>query len=400
VDDNKYTRITTSGTRTHYLGDGVGTLSVTINDSGTVLANSQKDVFGYKQISGGITTERYGFAQRESDTESGLVQMRNRLYDARTGRFTQTDPILGNRPSKHYGYAGNNPVSTVDPWGLQEVDFSKTEPGARTRFIQEDHTARILAEDREPLSARGPGIYVVQKPGAESETSEALPPVHLTNADLEKFAKNLGWRITEINGQRYFHAPGGWLGVTTPQGQAQLSAHYGEAAELTLGINLKHPTALQVGLFAATLIGGVVLKELSFAAEASSELGSAESAAARGMWKAANETMSIRSAAYQARITGRSVVESYVVKGVKFDGFKNGILLEAKGPGYASFVRNGEFRNWFKGAENMVDQARRQVRVAGGTPIHWHVAEENAAKAIRELLRDNEITGIDIIHTP
>src|SRR5258708_30394159 len=33
------------------------------------------------------------------------------------GRFTQIDPIMGNRPSQHYAYAGNNPVSMVDPMG-------------------------------------------------------------------------------------------------------------------------------------------------------------------------------------------------------------------------------------------------------------------------------------------
>jgi hypothetical protein len=36
------------------------------------------------------------------------------------GRFTQTDPLLGNRPFKHYSYGSNNPVSRVDPMGLQD----------------------------------------------------------------------------------------------------------------------------------------------------------------------------------------------------------------------------------------------------------------------------------------
>jgi hypothetical protein len=40
------------------------------------------------------------------------------MYDPRVGRFTQTDPLVGNRPAEHYTYAANNPVSTVDPQGL------------------------------------------------------------------------------------------------------------------------------------------------------------------------------------------------------------------------------------------------------------------------------------------
>jgi len=43
--------------------------------------------------------------------------MRNRMYDPNLGRFTQTEPILGNRATKHYTYADNNPISFIDPWG-------------------------------------------------------------------------------------------------------------------------------------------------------------------------------------------------------------------------------------------------------------------------------------------
>jgi RHS repeat-associated protein len=115
--DSKCTRIPFgSSERRHYLGDSVGTVSVTLSDLGVVSESSLKDVWGV-QISGG-TSERYGFAQREQDAESGLVHMRARQYDPRIGRFTQTDPVRGNRPFEHYAYAGNNPVSMVDPMGL------------------------------------------------------------------------------------------------------------------------------------------------------------------------------------------------------------------------------------------------------------------------------------------
>jgi len=72
------------------------------------------------QLAGGTPSERYGFAHREHDPESGLVHMRARMYDPRLGRFTQNDPAIGNRSSKHYVYTGNNPVSMIDPQGLQE----------------------------------------------------------------------------------------------------------------------------------------------------------------------------------------------------------------------------------------------------------------------------------------
>src|SRR5436190_1936100 len=81
----------------------------------------------------GGSAERYsGVAQREQDTESGLVYMRNRMYDPSLGRFTQTDPILGNRPGKHYAYASNNPLGIVDPMGLG--DESLWERALETAF--------------------------------------------------------------------------------------------------------------------------------------------------------------------------------------------------------------------------------------------------------------------------
>jgi hypothetical protein len=118
-----------------------------------------------------------------------------------------------------------------------------------------------------------------------------------------------------------------------------------------------------------------------------------------GQWQSVNESMLERARAYQQQITGRSG-QAYFVDGVKFDGVANGGLIDAKGPGYANFVKNGRFRHWFNGADELVEQAQRQVRAANGTPIRWHVAEADAVTAIRNLFADSGITGIDIIHTP
>src|SRR5204863_6764445 len=99
---------------------------------GGAMDTSVKDAWGV-QIAGG-TTERYGgVAQRELDAESGLTYMRHRMYDPKLGRFTQTDPILGNRPTEHYAYARNNPISYTDAMGL-DVD-SRWGPNATREAI-------------------------------------------------------------------------------------------------------------------------------------------------------------------------------------------------------------------------------------------------------------------------
>ena len=131
-----------------------------------------------------------------------------------------------------------------------------------------------------------------------------------------------------------------------------------------------------------------------------------------GQWGPAEESMSARARAYQEQISGHTANEAYWVGGVgrkgggvKFDGFTDGVLLEAKGPGYANkFLDTLEPKPWFEhsGAKALVEQARRQFMAAKrtGTPIRWHVAEEKVADAIRFLFKRERVSGIEVVHTP
>jgi filamentous hemagglutinin len=110
--------------------------------------------------------------------------------------------------------------------------------------------------------------------------------------------------------------------------------------------------------------------------------------------------MSAEAAAYQELITGRPATQSYVVNGVKFDGFSNGVLQDAKGPGYANFVKDGTFASWYSGQDELAEQAQRQLAAAGGVPISWFVAEQPASEAIQNLFADRGISGINVIYAP
>jgi RHS repeat-associated protein len=123
--DHKSLRMPASGGRIHYLGDMVGTINVTLEDDGDKAEECVRDVWGVS-FAGDTNDERYGFAQREHDTESSLVYMRHRMYDPRLGRFTQSDPITANHAFAHYIYASNCPNLRRDPLGLQdEPTFDK-----------------------------------------------------------------------------------------------------------------------------------------------------------------------------------------------------------------------------------------------------------------------------------
>jgi RHS repeat-associated protein len=67
-----------------------------------------------------------GFAGAGTPTAAGggYVYMRNRWYDPQTGRFLSQDPIGLAGGVNLYAYAGNNPASYSDPFGLQPCPSS------------------------------------------------------------------------------------------------------------------------------------------------------------------------------------------------------------------------------------------------------------------------------------
>lgn len=120
-----------------------------------------------------------------------------------------------------------------------------------------------------------------------------------------------------------------------------------------------------------------------------------------GRWEPAEEFMSEGARQYQAQVTGAPEGHVYKVGGVKFDGYKDGVLLEAKGPGYTKFFKQGdEPEDWFQGAQAMIDQARRQTDVAEGIRIEWHFAEREVTQAMAKLFRESGLGRIRVVHTP
>jgi RHS repeat-associated protein len=57
------------------------------------------------------------------DEYGGLYYMKNRYYDASTGRFIQKDPLGTTASLNLYGYVGDNPLNRIDPLGLFDRGF-------------------------------------------------------------------------------------------------------------------------------------------------------------------------------------------------------------------------------------------------------------------------------------
>ena len=110
-----------------------------------------------------------------------------------------------------------------------------------------------------------------------------------------------------------------------------------------------------------------------------------------GKWVQVNESMSDRARDYQAQVTGAPKGSAYRLQEgdtvVDFDGYDpvENMLLEAKGPGYAKFIKDDmSLKEFYKGFGKVLEQARRQDAMAQGRRIRWIVAEERFAMLLKE----------------
>ncbi|RKH94185.1 restriction endonuclease fold toxin 5 domain-containing protein [Corallococcus sp. AB038B] len=151
---------------------------------------------------------------------------------------------------------------------------------------------------------------------------------------------------------------------------------------------------------AVAVVDGVVEVTLASTAVAMATRGPPlpSSTGGPGKWVQVNEVMSNRARDYQAQVTGAPKGSAYRVKvgdeEVDFDGYDlvEDLLLEAKGPGYAKFIKdNMTLKEFFKGFDKVIDQARRQVNAAGGRRIRWIVAEERFATFLRKAFESTRL---------
>ena len=69
-----------------------------------------------------LVANRFLFQGREYSWATGLYNFRLRWYDPATGRWLSKDPIDISGGLNLYAFCGNDPVNSVDPWGLREED--------------------------------------------------------------------------------------------------------------------------------------------------------------------------------------------------------------------------------------------------------------------------------------
>ena len=195
-----------AGTPLVYHADGLGSVRVLTDGSGTIVQTYRTDAFGnpdatYTQ---GSVAQRFQYAGEERD-EDGIIFLRARYYNPQIGRFMSRDPLPKSGPGvtgwNRYAYAGNNPVSAVDPTGLS--------------------TSHVLGDHNTTSPVSGGGRYYAPFQAAQSNSdSWCLPtifgmPVCIGNpADQASDTDTLQVRLNSMTVQLQA-SPSGGGGTTT-----------------------------------------------------------------------------------------------------------------------------------------------------------------------------------------
>jgi RHS repeat-associated protein len=114
-------KVTSSGESYYYHYDGIGSTVGMSDFSGNVVNRYAYDAFG-KVLNQEETIPnpfKYVGQFGVMDEGNGLLYMRARYYDPEIGRFINKDPIGLLGGLNMYSYVANNPVSWIDPEGLE-----------------------------------------------------------------------------------------------------------------------------------------------------------------------------------------------------------------------------------------------------------------------------------------
>jgi RHS repeat-associated protein len=109
----------------YYLNEKLGSTIALLDENATIQSAYSYEPFGQTSSSGTVSSNSQQFTGREND--GGLYYYRARYYDPAVSRFVSEDPAeFGGGDANLYAYVGNDPVNSIDPFGLTKIfDFGQ-----------------------------------------------------------------------------------------------------------------------------------------------------------------------------------------------------------------------------------------------------------------------------------
>ncbi|HEY5286701.1 MAG TPA: RHS repeat-associated core domain-containing protein [Solirubrobacteraceae bacterium] len=111
-----FEQINSGGTVTYLHHDQQGSTRLLTGSTGTVTGKCSYSAYGTPTCEGTATTP-LGYDAQYTSTDTGLIYLRNRVYDPATAQFLTVDPLemVTRAP---YTYGEDNPLNNSDPTGL------------------------------------------------------------------------------------------------------------------------------------------------------------------------------------------------------------------------------------------------------------------------------------------
>jgi RHS repeat-associated protein len=171
------------GTSKFYHADALGSTRALTNSTGSVTDSRSTDAFGMVVSSTGTGigagASPFGFAgtwSYQQDSETGLMRLGHRMYDASTGRFISRDPIRDGY--NWYTYCNNDPINAIDPEGLSD----NRNHWKGSVVVNESDKTIIIAGDYNDGSGHEVVIIIYLPPGA-STSPKGFDPDWILGAD-------------------------------------------------------------------------------------------------------------------------------------------------------------------------------------------------------------------------
>ncbi|GGH18344.1 hypothetical protein GCM10007352_29000 [Mucilaginibacter phyllosphaerae] len=375
----------TTGLRQYELSNHLGNIMATITDkrlqhtgNNTAIDYYEADIstaqdyyaFGSQQPGRSFAANssyRYGFNGKENDNDVGKGTGNQqdygmRIYDGRVGRFLSVDPLSKEYPAlTPYQFASNSPIAGRDRDGLEFEPYWATTVPQKIR----EYETQLRKDD--------------------PKNADAIIRQHNINAFLF-----VGGALTAGSGSA---ATAFWdivMAGGTARALQGIANH--NKTQTSEGVHIMFGAAM--GELGGTLIGKTF--------EVVSPLIRSAGKSLTGTWvKESISGWSENAVHYQEFITGVKAGQTFEVNGYNFDGFRNGVLLDAKS-GLGNFVdkQTGTFKSFFKGQESLVIQARNQLGAANGTPIEWNFEIKAVRDAMEKLFEKRGVKGISLKYTP